>query len=156
MMTRTNDGRTDVRMNDGTQLASYLFLLPVMIYDGVCVGLRKLRAICSSLEQLLSAHHETKKNQLIGTQIQRHGEKVNGFGEIQGGKRRRGFTLTVNFHFYTGFMHANGIRSVWLHHESAFIFTFPSLLLPFPLLSSIIPFCEENNLSILTRSVIHE
>ena len=75
VMTRTNDGRTDVRMNDGTQLASYLFLLPVMIYDGVCVGLRKLRAICSSLEQLLSAHHETKKNQLIRTQIQRHGEK---------------------------------------------------------------------------------
>ena len=52
-----NNGRADVGMNDGAQHASRFLLLPVVIHDGVCMRLRKNRAIRSLLEKPLSADH---------------------------------------------------------------------------------------------------
>ena len=52
-----NNGRTDVGMNDGAQHASRFLLLPVVIHDGVCMRLRKIRAIRSLLEKSLSEDH---------------------------------------------------------------------------------------------------
>ena len=52
-----NDGRTDVGMNDGAQHASCFLLLPVVIHNGVCMRLRKIRAIRSLFEKTLSEDH---------------------------------------------------------------------------------------------------